>query len=293
MFAASLQQILSSYFDRSPTSSSAYESIADGHFGSTILHDHLAFRTYGVDGLGKDTFGSVLESFGYTRQDNLTFTAKKLLATWYSPPRDAAGSLPRIFVSEIKVEQLSPRSQEIIQSYTSHLRNTSPVHIWTAALTNTLMWRQPHVDDYHALLRESEYAAWVLVNGYSLNHTALSVHGLSGFDGDLLQFSEMLAAKGFKLNNEGGMIKVSPDGALLQSSTVADVLDFTFAGGQKAKVAGAYMEFVERKPLTRFAHLPRSELREEHRRDGFETSSADNIFASTTLAVEGRGQRAA
>lgn len=29
-------------------------------------------------------------------------------------------------------------------------------------------------------LQESEYAAWTLVNGYSLNHAAVSVHRLQG-----------------------------------------------------------------------------------------------------------------
>ena len=31
------------------------------------------------------------------------------------------------------------------------------------------------------LLQESEYAAWTLVNGYSLNHAAVSVHRLQDF----------------------------------------------------------------------------------------------------------------
>lgn len=30
-------------------------------------------------------------------------------------------------------------------------------------------------------MQESEYAAWVLVNGYALNHATVSVHRLQGF----------------------------------------------------------------------------------------------------------------
>ena len=45
-------------------------------------------------------------------------------------------------------------------------------------------------------------------------------------------------------------MQVSPDGLLLQSSTVADVVQYRFAGGAVAvPIAGAYVEFVERKLL--------------------------------------------
>jgi len=55
---------------------------------------------------------------------------------------------------------------------------------------------------------------------------------------------------------------------------------------QTHPVVGAYMEFVERKPLPQHAHLAASgQLREVHRRDGFESDSARNIFASTTEAA--------
>jgi hypothetical protein len=55
---------------------------------------------------------------------------------------------------------------------------------------------------------------------------------------------------------------------------------------QVVPVPGAYLEFVERKPLAAAAGLPRERLRERQRRDGFEAASANHIFASTTLAAE-------
>lgn len=48
------------------------------------------------------------------------------------------------------------------------------------------------------------------------------------------------------LNSEGGVVKVSPDGLLRQSSTVADVIEATFACGEKATVPASYIEFAER-----------------------------------------------
>lgn len=49
--------------------------------------------------------------------------------------------------------------------------------------------------------------------------------------------------------------QVSPDGGLLQSSTVADRVSFTFAGGETELVPGAYIEFAERLVLPQFAGL--------------------------------------
>lgn len=54
----------------------------------------------------------------------------------------------------------------------------------------------------------------VLVNGYQLNHTALSVHNIQGHKGDIYAFADELVMKGFNLNSEGGIMKVR-----LQSST--------------------------------------------------------------------------
>jgi hypothetical protein len=57
----------------------------------------------------------------------------------------------------------------------------------------------------------------------------------------------------------------------------------------RRRVARAYIEFVERRPLPQHAALPPGLLAEAQRRDGFEAGSADHIFASTTLAARGGG----
>ena len=56
-------------------------------------------------------------------------------------------------------------------------------------------------------------------------------------------------------------LPVSPDGLLLQSSTLADSATFQFADGQAATVSASYIEFAERLPLPHFAHLPEDEVR--------------------------------
>jgi hypothetical protein len=48
----------------------------------------------------------------------------------------------------------------------------------------------------------------VLVNGYSLNHTALSVHQIAGRSGDIYSYANELVMKGFRMNETGGIMKV-------------------------------------------------------------------------------------
>lgn len=57
--------------------------------------------------------------FGYIQRDELRFPAKKLKAFWFSPPSDSHsgygggvnGPLPRIFISELLVDQMSDEAQ--------------------------------------------------------------------------------------------------------------------------------------------------------------------------------------
>lgn len=296
---AACDRLLRNYLASTPSAAAVVERVfaqPGGYGADQVVHDHLAFRTFGVPGLGIEALGAALEAQGYTRQDYYTFPRTHLLAAWYAPPAGLYGELPRMFVSQLQVGKLSPAGQAIIRAYTGELESAAPgsasLGAWTAALTGALPWRTPSREDYQALLQESEYGAWVLVNGFALNHTALSVHQIKGRSGDIYGFANELVMKGFPLNGEGGIMKVSPDSGLLQCSTVADMVDFRFADGQVHPVVGAYMEFVERKPLPQHEHLAASgQLREEHRRDGFEAQSAANIFASTTLAAKGAQEK--
>jgi hypothetical protein len=145
------------------------------------------------------------------------------------------------------------------------------------------LWKLPTLSDYNTLLNESEYAAWVLYNRYYLNHYTISVHELpNGYD-RLEKFNEFLVALGIKLNDAGGVIKISKDGLLLQSSSVAEMITARFEGNDSQEIAGSYVEFAERKVLSEFSGLDPKLISSKHRRDGFETANADKIFESTFI----------
>jgi hypothetical protein len=282
-----LQGVFAVYRDRVPnvqkiTDAMVSHGIVAGQ--SEILNDHIAFRTMGVKNLGIASFEKIFLAHGYEKRDYFFFEGKKLDAYWYAPPDD---ELPRVFISELRVKDLSEKTQQIIEKYTGTI-TADPVD--SIDLNNVEevteffhkpLWQLPTLEDYKALLEESEYAAWVIYNRYYLNHYTISVHQLDGEHRTLEQFNEFLKSIGITLNNSGGEIKVSPDGLLRQSSSVAEKVETEFAGGEKAIISGSYVEFAERLPLPEFAHLPFAEIKRHMRRDGFESGNADKIFEST------------
>ena len=249
-----------------------------------IINDHIAFRTMGVPNLGISSFEKIFLANGYKRMDFYHFAIKKLDAYWYSPPTE---DLPRIFISELKVEKLSPKVQNIIRFYTDSIVQ-DPVdklnlddYKAVAKYFQTPLWDLPSLKDYEILLSESEYAAWVIYNRYYLNHYTISVHDLPNPYNKLESFNEFLSDIGIKLNTSGGIIKTSKDQLLRQSSSVANTVRANFTNGNTKKIAGSYVEFAERSPLPEFRNLKSNKLKREHRREGFETSNADRIFEST------------
>lgn len=54
---------------------------------------------------------------------------------------------------------------------------------------------------------------------------------------------------------------VSPDGLLLQSSTVADSVSFQFSDGITESVPCSYIEFAERLILPQYKSIPEEEVR--------------------------------
>jgi hypothetical protein len=247
-------------------------------------NDHIAFRTLGVEHLGIQSLEKIFLHYGYERRDAYDFPAKKLDAFWYHPPQP---DLPRIFLSELRVAALTAEAQRIIHSYTDEV-TADPV----AALDlddaeqvdhflHHALWHLPTWSDYQRLQAESEYAAWVIYNRYYLNHFTIAVHNLPDGYATIASFNDFLERHHFTLNDAGGKIKTSPDGKLLQSATVAEMVTARFAGGEEHPIAGSYVEFAERRPLDAFAHLPRHLLQREQRREGFEAHNADRIFEST------------
>lgn len=285
-FRSLLASMEAVYLNRNPTAKAIVElvhSVDSDH----IYYDHLAFRTFGVSGHGIDSLAKIFLDFGYSQQDELKFPAKKLKAFWFSPPSiplsegGVIGPLPRIFISELLVDQMSSQAQEVIRKYTD-ISGSGYKHAALASALGSLTWEKPLHSEFQQLARESEYAAWTLVNGYALNHVTIATHHLKSQIRNIESLNLFIEENGFKLNSEGGVLKVSPDGLLLQSSTVADSVSFQFSDGITELVPCSYIEFAERLILPQYKSIPEEEIKEFHRRDGFEVGNADKIFESTS-----------
>jgi hypothetical protein len=286
-----LQGLMRRYQSRVPAVQAILDRMVEQgliHSADDIENDHIAFRTMGVPFLGIQSFEKIFLHCGYERRDPYFFEGKKLNAYWYAPPGDR---YPRVFISELRVDDVSPAAQRIIRSYTDEV-TADPVDELDLDAGQQIdeflhrgLWRLPTWSDYERLMDESEYAAWVIYNRYYLNHFTISVHNLPPPYNTVARFNEFLEEAGIKLNTAGGKAKHSPDGLLIQSSTVAHMVDAQFDDGHGANdihsIAGSYVEFAERRVLPEFVDLPPEQVKRRHRRDGFEAGNADKIFEST------------
>ncbi|RYF86791.1 MAG: DUF1338 domain-containing protein, partial [Chitinophagaceae bacterium] len=239
---AVLNGLMTRYKERVPDVAAIFQAMVKEKVindPSEIENDHIAFRTMGVKHLGIQSLEKIFLHYGYKRMDHYLFPEKKLDAYWYSPadPKD-----PRIFISELRVDDLSKETADLIRSYTDEVETDPVNHL---DLNNPLavdeflhsgLWRLPTWADYNALSKESEYAAWTIYNRYYLNHFTISVHNLQQGYNTIADFNNFLERNGFVLNNASGKIKQSPDGGLLQSSTVANMTDALFANEDQHRI---------------------------------------------------------
>ena len=231
--------------------------------GERIFNDHVALRTYDAPGLGIAELARPFEALGWVvAADRYRFDDKHLRARYWKHPDPA---LPKVFISELCVGELSARAQELIAALVAQLpaqfsdRADLP---WAGR-----PWQISHAD-YQTLLAESEYAAWVAAFGFRVNHFTVDVGRLSTFP-DLAALNAYLVEHGFTHTESGGAIKGGPAERLEQSATRADSIEVAFADAQ-VKIPSCYYEFARRYAL------PSGELFQ-----GFVPASADKIFEST------------
>jgi len=279
-----LESLFDTYSNRVPDVKKITSALIESNIisnQSEIVNDHIAFRTMGVEFLGIQSLEKIFLHHGYVKKDFYSFKTKKLNAFWYSHSDE---NMPRIFISELKVNDLSENSRKIISKYTDQVTedpvdklDLSNANDVISFLSNPL-WSLPSLNDFNDLLKETEYGSWVIYNRYYLNHYTISVHELIDQYNTLEKFNAFVTKIGIKLNDSGGVIKESKDGLLLQSSSVSNKVKANFTQGSSL-ISGSYVEFAERRILPKYSNV--SEIKSIHRRDGFEASNADKIFEST------------
>ena len=228
-----------------------------------VVNDHIALRTFNLDKVCLDKIAQPFIASGYSEKGTYNFKKKKLTAKHFEHEDP---SRPKIFISELRVEELSETTQKMIKILVSQLpeENVEDPHFCYSGCPWDIS-----SGDYELLLKESEYAAWMAVFGYRPNHFTVSINHLKALT-TVEEVNRFLLDKGFSLNENGGLIKGSPDVFLEQSSTMANEVDVTFSDGKKLRIPSCFYEFAKRYPL------PNGKLYQ-----GFVTTSADKIFEST------------
>lgn len=230
--------------------------------GQMVINDHIALRTFDLPDIGVEDLGNHFQNLGFCWQDEYYFEVKKLRARYLKHPDP---QVPKVFISELQVGELSSMAQRIIGQLYQQLPNSfmrESQDLYAGAL-----W-QVSYKDYQQLLSESEYAAWLAAFGYRANHFTVSVNDLEGVS-DLQQINATLLDAGYQLNRSGGTIKGSPQAMLEQSATLADHVQVAFSD-QSVLIPSCFYEFALR-------------YCDGHGQlyQGFVPTSADQIFDST------------
>ncbi|MEZ9230157.1 DUF1338 domain-containing protein [Vibrio amylolyticus] len=227
-----------------------------------LINDHIALRTFNSSPLGIETLARPFLDIGYVACGDYEFESKKLVAKHYEHPDPKQ---PKVFISELKVDECSQQLQEIVARLVEQLDHSKlKGHEF---LFGGRLWDLSYAD-FQALAKESEYASWLAAHGYGANHFTVSVNQLNAFE-EVKQVNDHLRQSGFVINEAGGEVKGSPEVLLEQSSTMADKVSVRFSDGVEM-IPGGFYEFAKRYAMTN------GELY-----TGFVAASADKIFEST------------
>ncbi len=232
------------------------------HAGETIVNDHIALRTFNHPKLGIQSLAKPFLQLGYQKGGEYFFKEKKLYAQHFQHPEF---DLPKIFISELELEKVSPYIQETVLNCIQKIQ-TDKINSEDFCFSGR-HWNIDHAT-YLKLATESEYASWVYAFGFRPNHFTVSVNHLRNFS-QLQKVNDFLKGNGIKLNSSGGEIKGTPTELLEQSSTMAGEIQWQFGNGIYSTPA-CYYEFAKRYPMVdgKLYH-------------GFIAKSADKIFEST------------
>lgn len=274
----------------------SYEEIV-AEAGATFVNDHIALRTFaGQQPLtGIASVSRIFEALDYRAAGCYNFADKHLSAVHFQHPNS---QFPKLFISELKTWELSPQAREIIERSIRSHREPLPTAMLTelvnfeklisersAALMTDVLgqfhdlpWPLPDKDDVVALNQESQYAAWVLVHGYNVNHftSLINSHEVRQLD-DIEKTIAALQAAGVPMKPE---IEGERGSKLRQSATEAAVIDVdVIESGEQTCMPWtyAYFELAERGSVVDPASGDRVRF------EGFLGPQATNLFEMTKV----------
>jgi hypothetical protein len=166
--------------------------------GGTVANDHIAFRSLrllidspqGQVNLGIDYLAQFAEALGYVAAGEYNFAQTHLYARHYRHPQQDEFNLPKLFISELIVDELPANIAQLISKTVSAIPHqlASPVtllkkdaEIETIAKQLQQVFTRPWLPPRRSVVEEvnqvTQYGAWVLLHGYGVNHFTGYVNG--------------------------------------------------------------------------------------------------------------------
>ncbi|MGY3793032.1 2-oxoadipate dioxygenase/decarboxylase family protein [Aquimarina sp. 433] len=255
------------YADKTP-SAHKVKSLLEKE-NETVYNDHIAIRTFDDPRTNIEVIAKPFLSMGYKEMGEYHFEAKKLYAKHYENLEDP--DAPKIFISQLLTAHFSEELQSNVKNILDACEQT--VFDKDDLVLKGRVWETPSYEIYQSLQEESEYAAWMYVNGFCSNHFTVDVNKLKNFE-NLHLLNDFLKDNGFAMNTSGGEIKGTPEQFLEQSSILADKIEMEFVEGIR-EITSCYYEFAFRYTQDNGKLFT-----------GFIANSADKIFESTDMKLQ-------
>jgi Domain of unknown function (DUF1338) len=176
------------YRDRVPYARIYQQMIEEA--GGSIANDHIAFRTLRLNidqaghsiQLGIPYLAKIVEALGYQQAGEYHFPAQFLYARHYAHPEQDNYDLPKLFISELIVDDLPANVAALIKQtvqsgdfpLSTDLLSLESINTQTllTRLTHLFQrpWQPPQQSAVEAVNAISQYGAWVMLYGYAVNH---------------------------------------------------------------------------------------------------------------------------
>jgi hypothetical protein len=267
--------------------------------GASFFNDHIALRTFCSQNplAGISSISRIFEALGYRAADCYNFEDKHLNAIYFQHPQP---TFPKVFISELRTWELKPSSKHIIHGALKTHRTNLPEsfladlhHLETKSESSReslldeaveffheLPWHLPEKSDLLELNLDSQYAAWVLIHGYNVNHftSLINSHKVPALD-NIEKTTKALLNSGVPMKKE---IEGARGSKLRQTATEAVVIDVSVLENGKLTTMPwtyAYFELAQRDT---FKDLGTGKLL---RYEGFLGPQATNLFDMTKIAT--------
>ena len=210
--------------------------------GENVINDHVAFRTFDDPRMNIQILAKKFVKAGYEYKGEYKFEDKHLNAVHLEHPSEE--NAPRVFISELILSEFSEDFQNLIKKRINSVGNAyygDPDMIYKGRV-----WGKPSYAEYATLRKESEYAAWLYVHGFRVNHFTVSINALKKYD-SIEKVNQFIKDCGFEMNASGGEIKGTPEKLLQQSSTLSEIIKVEFEEGTY-EIPACFYEFAIRYP---------------------------------------------